>query len=265
MDRSLEGLEGDVARGAYVARLSACITCHTDIQGGGAVLAGGAAIKTPFGTFYAPNITPDPEAGIGSWSLPDFARALTEGISPDGRHYFPAFPYPFFERLSDQDIVDLWAAVQSVPAVKNSAPDHDLPIPFGAGLAARVWQALFLSPPTAPRMEGTAADRERGAYLAEGPAHCGACHTPRNLFGARDTTRRFRGGEASSGEKAPAITAEALKRRNWTEKNLVYALRTGLMPDGDSFGGAMARVVNGGTRFWSNKDLEALAGYLLAE
>ncbi|MBO6519954.1 MAG: cytochrome c [Rhodospirillales bacterium] len=263
--RSLGSVEGDIQRGAYVARLSACITCHTDTRNGGQVLAGGAPIKTPFGTFHAPNITPDKEFGIGNWTLEDFARALTHGESPGGRPYYPAFPYAFFERMTDRDIADLWAAVNSVPPVNKPAPPHDIAFPLSTDVAPAVWQRLFFAPPDEARDGGGANPMDRGAYLAGGPAHCGACHTPRNLLGARDTERRFAGGTASDGEKAPAITADALRQAGWTKKNLIYALRTGLMPDGDSFSGSMARVVNGGTRFWTDGDLDAVATYLFAE
>lgn len=263
LPRSLDGIEGDVQRGAYVARLSACITCHTDARNGGQVLAGGAPIKTAFGTFHAPNITPDKEFGVGSWTLEDFAKALTHGVSPGGRQYYPAFPYAFFERMTDRDIADLWAAVNSVPPVNKPAPSHEIAFPLNTDIAPAVWQKLFFVPPDEVRDAGDADPMERGAYLVGGPAHCGACHTPRNLLGARDIDRRFTGGMASDGEKAPAITADALRKNGWTKKNLVYAMRTGLMPDGDSFSGSMARVVNGGTRFWTDADLDAVATYLL--
>ena len=262
IDRNLDGLEGNIKRGAYVARLSGCIACHTNIKEGGAVLAGGAAIETEFGRFYAPNITPDQDDGIGKWALEDFSRALTAGQSPKDDHYFPSFPYAFYSRLTNQDIVDLWAAVQSVPAVAGKAPEHDLVFPFGFRAGAAAWQRLFLtqgeSPPDPTRDELW----NRGRYLAQGPAHCGACHTPRNLLGARDQDQLYEGGLGPKNAKVPAITPEALEKGGWTKKNLSYALRTGLLPDGDAFGGAMAEVVRDGTRFWSNRDLEALATFL---
>lgn len=260
--RDLSGLEGDVDRGAYVARLSGCIACHTDVKSGRGVLAGGAEIETDFGSFFAPNITPHPEDGIGDWSLDDFSRALTLGLDPEGKHYFPSFPYPFYTRLSDQQIVDLWAAVQSVPPVDGGPPPHGLRFPFGFHEGVGAWQRMFFE---AGELEPVPAKSEawnRGRFLAQGPAHCGACHTPRNLLGGRIEARRYEGGVGPGGEKIPAITASALAERGWSREDLVYSLRTSVMPDGDSFGGSMAEVVGDGTRYWSDADLAALAEYI---
>lgn len=264
-ERNLTGLVGDVQRGAYVARTAACITCHTDVRTGGAVLAGGPPIETPFGTFFAPNITPDRENGIGQWTVEDFARALTHGEGPNGQSYLPVFPYPFFERLTDQDIVDLWAAVNSVPAAAQASAEHLSLLPNSIDLPARLWRSFFFDPPGAVRSNGENDPLMRGEYLVKGPAHCGACHTPRNLMGARLAAKHLQGGESSKGEKAPPIDARSLKENGWTNDDLVFALRSGLMPDGDSFGGSMARVVNGGTRYWTEQDLQAVAEYLNAD
>lgn len=262
-DRNLDGLTGSVERGAYVARLSGCIACHTNAKAGGQVLAGGAGIETPFGTFHAPNITPHPKDGIGQWTLKQFSRAMTAGVGPDGRHYFPSFPYPFYTKLSDQEIADLWAAVRSVPPMPGAAPDHDLAFPFGFRAGADLWKRLFLDPAPLEPDPGRSDVWNRGRYLAEGPAHCGACHTPRNLLGGRNTGQRFAGGKASGNETVPAITAAALGARGWTVDDLSYALQTGIMPDGDVFGGSMAEVVRDGTRFWTPDDRTAIATYLM--
>lgn len=261
--RDLTNLTGDVNRGAYVARLSGCIACHTDAKAGGGVLAGGAEIATDFGSFYAPNITPHSDDGIGNWTLTDFTRALTEGLSPDGQHYFPSFPYTFYTRLTDQDIADLWAAVRSVPPAANQPPEHGLRFPFGFHEGVGVWKAMFFDngqlDPVADKSEAW----NRGRYLARGPAHCGACHTPRNLLGGRQTNQRYAGGVGPGAEKIPTITPEALTEKGWAKDDLVYALRTGIMPDGDVFGGSMVEVVRDGTRFWSDDDLAALVEYLM--
>lgn len=262
-ERDLTGLVGTVERGAYVARLAGCIACHTDVKAGGAVLAGGAEIKTDFGRFFAPNITPDPEDGIGGWSLNDFSRALTAGLAPDGQHYFPSFPYAFYSRLTDRDIVDLWAAVQSVPAVSGGPPAHDLRFPFGVRSGVGLWKRLFFEPGRLEPIEGRSESWNRGRYLARGPAHCGACHTPRNLLGGRETGRRYAGAVGPGAEKIPPITPDALAAEGWAADDIVYALRSGIMPDGDVFGGAMAEVVRDGTRFWSDADLAALVEYIL--
>ncbi len=260
--RNLSGLEGDVDRGAYVARLSGCIACHTDVKSGRGVLAGGTEIETDFGSFFPPNITPHPEDGIGDWSLDDFSRALTLGLDPDGKHYFPSFPYPFYTRLGDQQIVDLWAAVQSVPAVDGGPPPHGLRFPFGFHEGVGVWQRMFFEAGELDPVPAKSDSWNRGRVLAQGPAHCGACHTPRNLLGARIESQRYEGGEGPGGEKIPAITATVLEERGWTKEDLIYALRTGVMPDGDNFGGSMAEVVVDGTRYWTDADLSALAEYI---
>lgn len=262
-ERDLTDLTGDVNRGAYVARLSGCIACHTNAKAGGAVLAGGAEIATDFGSFYAPNITPHPEDGIGTWTLDDFARALTEGLSPDGQHYFPSFPYTFYTRLTDQDIADLWVAVRSVPPVANQPPEHGLKFPFGFQEGVGVWKIMFFDPGQLEPVAGKSGAWHRGRYLARGPAHCGACHTPRNLLGGRQTDKRYGGGVGPDAEKIPSITPEALTENGWTRDDLIYALRTGIMPDGDVFGGSMVEVVRGGTQFWSDADLAAIAEYLM--
>lgn len=260
-ERALSDLEGDVERGAYVARLAGCIPCHTDPESGRGVLAGGPALETEFGTFYGPNITPHETDGVGAWSVEDFARALTSGESPDGAHYYPAFPYAFYSRLTNQDVVDLWAAVNSVPAVSGAAPAHEVSFPFDQRWTLGAWKRLAL-----PKGgEAAAQALDRGAYLAEAAAHCGACHTPRDPLGRRDRARRYEGAQEAGGGKVPAITADALREAGWTEDDLIYALQSGITPDGDVFGGSMADVVNGGTQFWRREDLSALADYLLTD
>ena len=263
--RDFSGVIGDVDRGAYVARLSGCIACHTDAKNGRQLLAGGPDIKTDFGVFRAPNITPHPEDGIGRWTLADFSRAVTDGRDPDGQHYYPAFPYAFYTRLSDQDVADLWAAVRSVPTVAGGPPPSDLGFPFSIREGLAVWKGLFFRPGELSS-DGAKSDAwNRGRYLAEGPAHCGACHTPRNLLGGRDPDRPHEGGVGPGGEKIPPISASALREEGWTPADLAFALRTGVKPDGDVLGGSMAEVVRDSTRWWSDADLAALATYLFDE
>ncbi|WP_209011971.1 c-type cytochrome [Roseibium aggregatum] len=137
-------LTGDANRGAYLARMSGCIACHTNAEQGGAPLAGGLALKTDFGTFYSPNLTTDRENGIGDWSIEDFARAVRHGVSPEGKPYYPAFPYPFYGTFSDQDIADLWAAFQTVPPVAQPSKPHDLGFPFGMRDGLKLWRAAYL-------------------------------------------------------------------------------------------------------------------------
>lgn len=164
-ERALSDLEGDVERGAYVARLAGCIPCHTDPESGRGVLASGPALETEFGTFSGPNITPHETDGVGAWGVEEFARALTTGESPDRAHYYPAFPYVFYSRLSNQDVVDLWAAVNSVPAVPGAAPAHELSFPFDQRWTLGAWKRLAL--PSGG--EAAAQALERGPILPKRP------------------------------------------------------------------------------------------------
>lgn len=255
---------GDPQRGAYLARMAGCIACHTDAEGDGAPLAGGLELNTRFGSFYSPNLTTDEGEGIGAWSVEQFARAVRQGVSPEGEPYYPAFPYPFYAKFSDQDIADLWAAFRTVPAADRQSNPHDLNFPFNFRPLLKVWRSLFLQAPPvrADAQKGEAWNR--GAFIVNGPAHCGACHTPRNFFGARDVEQVMHGSDdLPDGEKAPPITAEALREGGWTESDLAYALKTGVTPEGDAFGGAMGEVVLDGTSFLTDEDLEAIATYLL--
>ncbi len=257
-------LTGDVNRGAYLARASGCIACHTDIAGGGAPLAGGAPLETPFGAFYPPNLTTDPENGIGSWTVEEFAMAVRQGISPKGAPYFPTFTYPFYADFTDQQIADLWTAFQTVPPVAQPAPAHEVAFPFNQRWGMKLWRAAFLKPPETEPVDGKSAAWNRGRELVEGASHCAACHTARNFAGARMSGAAFAGNDAlPGGDKAPSILPEHLTERGWTVANLAFALRTGVMPDGDAFGGSMGEVVQGGTAFLTDEDLTAMATYVL--
>ncbi len=257
-------LTGDVANGAYLARASGCIACHTAFSEGGAPLAGGVELETPFGTFYSPNLTSDVEHGIGDWTIENFAMAVRQGINPEGEPYYPSFTYPFYADFSDQDIADLWAAFQTVPPVAEAAPDHDVGFPFNMRWGLKLWRAAFLSdPPTEP-----VDDRDdvwnRGRELARGAAHCGACHTGRNFAGARLATAFYAGSdELPGGDHAPSIQIEHLIDQGWTVESIVYALETGITPSGDVFGGAMGEVVQYGTSFLTPEDRLAIATYIM--
>ncbi len=262
--RDLSSLVSDPDRGIYVARLGGCVACHTDAKNGGAVLAGGGPIKTDFGTFYGPNITPHAEDGVGTWTLEEFAAAMTAGEAPDGSSYYPVFPYDHYTRMTDQDIVDLWAGIRTVPAVAGQAPTHDLRFPFSLRFAAGFWRSMFLDQGEfEPSVDESPIDA-RGRYLAEGPGHCGACHSPRNILGGVDRDNAYTGGEGPGGERIPAIKQVALSERGWSEADIAYALKTGITASGDVFGGSMAEVVQDGTRFWSEEDQRAISGYLFS-
>lgn len=258
-------LAGNVNRGAYLARAGGCIACHTNVAQGGQPLAGGVKLETPFGTLYSPNLTTDPEHGIGGWTIEAFARAVREGVSPDGQPYYPAFTYPFYANLTDQDIADLWAAFQTVPPVAEPSKEQEMVFPFNQRWGLKLWRAAFLEPPLTQPVPENGAVWNRGKLLVEGAAHCAACHTGRNIAGARKTdTEHFMGSDAlPGGGKAPAIDVQTLQKRGWSVDSLAYALRTGITPDGDAFGGAMGEVVLLGTSYLTQEDRVAMATYLL--
>ena len=263
LPRSFEGVTGDAERGAYVARLAGCIACHTDTVGGRKFLAGGPPIKTPFGTFRAPNITPDPADGIGNWTLAGFSSALTQGKSPTGARYYPVFPYTSYTRMTDQDIADLWAALVMVPPVEGEDVEQDIHFPFNFRLALRAWQKLFFDPGSFESDSNRDQLWNRGAYIVSGPGHCVACHSPRNLLGATDRRRHLEGSTGGpGGEKVPSIRGSALRLEGWSESDIEWALRMGLKPDGDSLSGSMGEVVRHGTSWLTDEDRKAIAAYL---
>ena len=253
---------GDPKRGAYLARLSGCITCHT--APGTKPLSGGAPLVSRFGSFYAPNITPDPDAGLGNWTFAQFERAVRQGVSPEGNPYYPAFPYEFYASLTDRDIADLWAAIQQTPAVPQRAADHQVGFPFNVRSGIRLWRTFFERPVEYRPDASKSASWNRGRYLVWGPAHCAACHAPRNFIGGLPEAQELTGDPAmQDGGSSPSITADALTAEGYDRSALVQALRTGVTPGGDVFGGSMAEVVHGSTKFLLSEHLEDMATYLL--
>jgi len=256
----------DVKRGAYLARIAGCVSCHTDEEGAGQPLAGGVALSTRFGTFYTPNITPDEQNGIGNWSVEDFAHAVRHGVSPADVPYYPAFPYPFYASLNDRDIADIWAALQIVPADPTPSKPHDLSFPYNMRAGLKLWRTLFPTPPPYRPHPEKSVSWNRGKLIAQGLAHCGACHTPRNAGGARIISRAYAGDpNMLDGGASPAISTAALREKGWDRANLIRALTTGVKPDGDVFGGTMAEVVRDGTAYLLPMHSEDLVTYLLDE
>ena len=254
----------DAMRGEYVFATAGCASCHTAPKDG-AFLAGGREFETDFGTFISPNITPDAETGIGGWSDEDFMRAMREGVSPDGGHYYPVFPYTSYTRMSDADVLDLKAYLDTVPAVSNAVPDHDLSFPFNIRLAMFGWKLLFFDE---GRFEPDPAESEswnRGAYLVTGPGHCGECHSPRNILGVVDTSEALSGNRnGPEGDSVPNITPGPGGIGDWGEDDIIGALEIGLLPDGDFMGGAMADVIEDNTGKLTGDDLQAIITYLLS-
>lgn len=253
-----------VARGKAVLQASGGCTCHTDVEAGGEPLSGGRPMSTPFGVFYSSNITPDPETGIGRWSDADFLRAMREGRGPDGRAYFPVFPYTSFTGMSDADLLDLKAYLLSLAPVRRENRAPDAWPPFSWRLSAWAWQQLFFAPERFAPDPAKPPGWNRGAYLANAVAHCGECHTPRNLAGALDRARPLVGSEQGpEGELAPNITPDddtGIGR--WTRTDLVWFLQTAGKPDGDDATGLMKEVIDEGYTHVPDADLQAIAEYL---
>lgn len=259
-------LDPERDRGAYLFAAAGCASCHTDVKNKGPLLAGGRALETQFGTFYSPNITPDPETGIGNWSDDDFIAALRDGVSPEGDHYYPSFPYTSYTRMSDDDMRALKAYIFSLPPVRQENRAHDLDFPFGWRVLLGAWKMLNFTPGSLDEDPTKSAAWNRGAYLVEGLGHCGECHTPRGTLGGLDRDRWMAGTpDGPEGDKVPNITPdEGTGIGAWSRSQITGVLRTGLLPDGDVVGSSMAEVVNNGTSRLTNEDRDAIAEYLLS-
>jgi mono/diheme cytochrome c family protein len=224
------------------------------------VLSGGQRFPSDFGTFVAPNISQDPGHGIGGWSVLDLANAITRGVSPGGDHYYPALPYASYAKMQMQDVADLHAFLQTLPADPTPSQPHELRFPFSLRQAVGLWKLLYLDDGWAVPGSLTPT-AERGRYVAEALAHCGECHTPRTTLGGMDTARWLAGAPNPSGQgRIPDITPAGL---GWTAPDIVQYLTTGFTPDFDSVGGHMAHVVENMARL-PETDRLAVAEYLLA-
>lgn len=253
------------ARGEYLFNAAGCHGCHTDEKGGGKPLAGGRPLATPFGTFYPPNITPDPQHGIGRWSDTDFIRALREGKGREGEPLYPAFPYTSYTRMTDRDLLDLKAYLFTREAVPTPNKPHDLSPPFSWRFTLAGWQWLYLTE-TGPRPDDPTKppDWNRGRYLVEAVAHCGECHTPRTTLGGLDRDRHMAGNpKGPNGDKVPNITPHPKTGIGaWSPGDITLLLEIGLLPDGDVAGKAMAEVVRNSTSKLTAEDRSAIAAYL---
>lgn len=256
---------GDVSRqGEYLFRVAGCAHCHTDTENKGAPLAGGRALHTPFGTFYTSNITPDPDTGIGRWSEADFMRALREGVDDEGISLYPAFPYTSYTRLSDSDLRALWKYLSSRPPVRQANKPHELPWYLRSRATLRIWKMMFFEPGSFQPQSDKPPVWNRGAYLVKAVAHCGECHTPRNLLGGFKKSQYLAGNEHGVDDaKAPNITPDRKTGiGKWTENDLVYYLETGATPDGDYAGDTMAEVIDNSTSRLTPEDRRAIAVYI---
>ncbi|MEQ1770569.1 MAG: cytochrome c [Devosia sp.] len=255
-------LVGDVERGTYLIRLGGCVTCHTNPSNRDAELAGGAGLATPFGTFYPPNITASKTDGIGNWTLAQFSNAMSNGEGPDG-HFYPAFPYDSYTLMSDQEIADLFAALQTTTAIDTPSTPHEVGFPFNIRLAMAGWKHLFFTP---KRYEADASRSEqwnRGRYIVFGPGHCITCHSPRNILGGLEKGKELSGNPAGgTGGKAPSLLKADLVKHEYDPATLASVLLDGFTPGFDVLGGAMGEVVRDETSQWTGADRAAVAAYL---
>jgi mono/diheme cytochrome c family protein len=251
----------DVANGETIFNAGGCASCHAvPEQPDRMKLGGGLAIRSPFGTFYAPNISPDPTDGIGRWSEADFVTAVTKGVSPEGTHYFPAFPYTSYTHARIKDVRDLFAYLKTLPPVSGKVRDHDLPFPFNIRRNVGIWKLLFMD--DMPFVADAARPQEwnRGAYLVNSFGHCAECHSPRNFLGGIIASQRFAGGPDPEGEGfVPNITQKGIS--DWSNKDIAYFLESGQTPDGDSAGGSMVRVIRNTSKL-PEQDRNAIADYI---
>lgn len=257
----------DLVNGERIFRATGGCSCHTNYPGEGdaaPALAGGRALQTPFGVFYSTNITSDPETGIGAWSDEDFVRAMREGLSPEGQHYFPVFPYTSFSGLSERDLVDLRGHLETLPPVVRENRPPEAPLPFTWRGAVAGWKLLNFRPKWFDPVPGRSDAWHRGRYLVEAAAHCGECHTPRTLTGGLDDARTLAGSrEGPEGELAPNITPHGETGiGRWSRADLVWYLQMGIKPDGDDTQGLMAEVIEHGYAHLPAEELEAIAEYL---
>lgn len=262
---AFDGLKANAARGERIYHIGGCASCHTppkteDAATGEVALGGGQAFVTAFGTFHAPNISPGPE-GIGGWSAEDLANAMMRGVSPEGAHYYPAFPYTSYARMTLTDVIDLHAYLMTLPISDATNAAHELSFPFTIRRGIGLWKLLYLSPD--PVIETIDPEVERGRYLVEGPGHCSECHTPRDAFGGLELSRWMAGGPNPEGKGSIPNLTPGEGGLDWSAADIAEYLRSGFTPDYDVAGGQMADVVLN-TAFLADEDRAAIAAYLKA-
>ena len=254
-----------VQRGKYLVHAGGCVSCHT--VPGGTPFAGGRALATPFGTFYSPNITPDADTGIGRWTDAQFLRALREGVRPDGANYFPVFPYPSFTNITDADALAIKAYLFSLKPVRQANRAHDVSFPFSWRFLQLGWKTLFFREGPFRPDPSRDASYNRGAYLVTALAHCGECHTPRDMLGGMRGDVALSGtADGPDGQLVPNITPDPKTGiGGWEAEDIVTLLKTGHTPEDSNVKGAMHEAVQDGLRFLTDADARAIAAYLLAQ
>jgi mono/diheme cytochrome c family protein len=260
----------DLANGKYMFTAGGCAECHAAPlkacddrkTKNKELLAGGRCLKTPFGTFNVPNISPDKETGIGAWSTLDFINAMKLGMAPEGEHLYPAFPYTSYQRMSFEDLGDLKAYLGSLPAVKSEVPEHDLAFPFNIRRGLGLWQRLYVDGKSFVADPGASAAVNRGAYLVLAPGHCQECHSPRNIIGGIIADEAFAGARNPEGKgTVPNITPSSDGIGVWSAQDIAYFLETGNTPDYDTVGGSMVAVQENMAKL-KPEDRDAIAAYL---
>lgn len=251
-----------VVRGEYLFNMGGCASCHTARED--RPLAGGLAMKTRFGVFYTPNITPDSDTGIGNWSDADFIEAMSQGKAPDGRHYSPLFPYTAYSKMSPDDLLDLkrYLDTQKPIVLKNRRHKPSFPYNFPPFMA--LWKLVnFAGAPFQPNPDKSPA-WNRGAYIVNGPGRCAECHSPRNFTGGINKDKPLSGNpQGPEGESVPGLTMIAGNRiSQWSDEEILFAMKIGMTPDGDFLGGSMGPVIENTTGKLSDNDLKAIIHYL---
>jgi mono/diheme cytochrome c family protein len=269
---ALPAYSPNVDNGKTMFNIGGCASCHATPAGDPdkvdrTRLGGGLALKSPFGTFYVPNISSDPSDGIGEWSEANFVTAVWKGTSPWGRNLFPAFPYTSYQNMTLDDVRDLFAYLKTLAPVTGRVRRHDLAFPFNLRRLVGVWKLLFLHSETFTPDASQSAEWNRGAYLVNGPGHCAECHSPRNVFGAIIESQRFAGGPSPDGKSfVPNITQAGLQHWSkddiaWSKGDIATLLETGMDPSGDYAGDAMAEVIRN-TSLIPAADRAAIATYI---
>jgi mono/diheme cytochrome c family protein len=258
---ALTGLTPDITHGEAVFWAAGCASCHAAPNATGdakLILTGGQSFLSDFGTFIAPNISSDPTEGIGTWSAQQLANAMTKGVSPDGQHYYPVFPFTSYNKAKLQDVVDLHAFMATLPASDIPSQPQDVGFPFNIRRLLGGWKWLFMSDKWIVETAASSVE-ERGRYLVEALGHCGECHTPRNPLGGMQKDRWLAGGPTPDGKGSfPNLTPGTL---TWSQEDLEYYFETGFTPDFDSAGGHMALVIENLARA-TPQDRAAIAAYL---
>jgi mono/diheme cytochrome c family protein len=249
-----------LSKGEYLARAADCVACH--VVPGGKPYAGGLEFKLPFGSLYSPNITPDEETGIGKWTDDEFVDALQKGVGKEGKHYYPAFPYTSYTLMSREDILAIKGYLFSLEPVKQLPPENTLPFPFNQRWAMMFWNVVFASNERFVPNDRQSAEWNRGAYLVQGPGHCGECHTPRNVFQAMNTGQSLAGAELGNWQAYNISSDFEHGIGAWPEEAIVSYLSKGVAPGFGTAGGPMEDAVENSLRYLQPADLKAIAVYL---